>query len=140
MKMAVRWRQEFETGFPELDRQHRSIFEACERLARLAPNDDVFAPEVAGLVEELFAETEAHFLCEEDCMVRVACPVAQANMRAHDVFRESVIGFKNEIAASGLSQSLLKEIVEFVEGWLIAHICHTDIHLRACAKRSPPPA
>jgi hemerythrin len=134
--MAVQWRAEFETGFPELDRQHRSIFDSLGRLEKLLREHRASGPEAAEIARKLFADTDAHFACEETCMIRVACPAAEANRRAHAVFRESVAGFQREIGESGPTEALVRELVELVEGWFIAHICHTDIHLRACAKRS----
>jgi hemerythrin-like metal-binding protein len=132
----LQWTKEFETGFPELDAQHRKLFELVEHMTELidAPVIDV----QAGLKLIAFLEEYArsHFECEERCMVEAQCPSRGINQEAHVLFLEGVQRFKRDFAGRGDKRELLTILQASLRAWLRNHILKIDTKLRDLPKNS----
>jgi hemerythrin len=131
--MSIQWREEFATGVPEIDAQHRRLFDMVNDLeVRLHRGDS--PAKMTDLLDGLARYASEHFAFEEDCMHRCACPKAAVNKLAHLRFVRVVDGAlrqsKCEAPARGLFESLHKEVAE----WLVDHICKIDTSLRSCAR------
>jgi hemerythrin len=132
----IQWTKEYETGFPELDAQHRRLFEMIEQMTDLidAPSIDV----QAGLKLIAFLEDYAreHFECEERCMAETHCPARDINQEAHQLFLEGVQRFKRDFGGRGNKHELLSILQTSMQAWLRNHILKIDTTLRNVAKKS----
>ncbi|MFO1282868.1 MAG: PAS domain S-box protein [Burkholderiales bacterium] len=123
------WNDHFATGLPDIDGQHRALFEILNRLAgQLA-----LAPKLEGLGETFDALSRyaiEHLRYEEAVWQRhlAGDPLEQRHRKSHLAFEESVARLKAG-AGSRPAEDTAREIVSFLARWLAAHIFDSDRHL-----------
>ncbi|MBS2038907.1 hemerythrin family protein [bacterium] len=124
----------YETGFPEVDRQHKKLFDTLNTLEK-----DI----ERGMVEHVLpmtlvflkTYTRHHFSLEEGCMAKHQCPIAEKNKQAHRNLIELVPTFEERLSREGPTEKLAKDIYDFLVNWLSGHILKIDTHLRSCKGR-----
>jgi hemerythrin len=122
--------EKYMTEIELVDNEHRKLFEIIAQTKKVI--DDEFMvdkyDQIVNLIEQLKDYTEFHFSDEEKLMDKIAYPEIEAQKRAHAAFidRLEQIGNAdlNEIDAD--QQGYLVEIIDFLAGWLINHICGMD--------------
>jgi hemerythrin len=129
--MTLTWKDGYTTGVPELDEQHRQIFDLVNGLGRLIERGACDSPEVDALLEGLGEDVQRHFTMEEGCMSRHHCPMAQKNKQEHAQLLRLYLDFLSAFNAEK-SLDALAGFHRAAEGWLLEHICFVDIHLRSC--------
>lgn len=129
--MALIWKPNYTTGVKELDEQHRQIIDQLNRLEALIERGISKGPEVDALLAEMGSHVNEHFICEEDCMERHQCPMAEKNKQEHDQFLGLYRDFRADFGKSRSSQTL-ETFHRAAEQWLLEHVCFVDIHLRSC--------
>ncbi|MBK9989944.1 MAG: hemerythrin family protein [Verrucomicrobia bacterium] len=124
------WTKEYETGFPELDAQHRKLFEIIGQMTNVidAPVIDITAAQK--LVTHLEDYARVHFECEERCMAATHCSSRGINKEAHQLFLEGLQRFKRDFAGSGNKHELLTILQTSLQAWLRNHILKIDTKLR----------
>jgi len=129
------WTQEYETGFLELDKQHRKIFDLIEHLTVLIEAPSADDREMQSVI--LFLETYAkeHFECEERCMAETNCPARDINKEAHQQFLAGVNRFKQDFAGSGQKREFLAILQASLRAWLRNHILRIDTALKGCSPK-----
>jgi hemerythrin len=132
--MALQWSDDYSTGVDKVDDQHKAIFGALNSLETLLDKGEHQSPQAEALLSQIVADTAAHFSFEEQCMNRYRCPAAQENERAHAAFLETVGTFQKRLGKDGMAEPLLRELHTTAQNWILLHICHTDIHLKACVQ------
>jgi hemerythrin len=131
------WQSKYSVGVPEIDREHKRLFELADRLhtAMLAGNGN--ESERAAL-SELIQYTAEHFSHEEALMRRYHYADLTAHHAKHEAFTKAVLEFqtKHEAGAACLSVHML----QFVRTWLVEHIGREDVKVAASipAGRQPP--
>ena len=125
----MEWQSHYATGDPEIDRQHKTLFEASDQFRRTLEaregekTYDLF-------LEFLTAYAEAHFSIEERCMMTHKCPVAERNKHEHKQFLKRVQKENARFATDGFTRDSAKAMLDMVDRWLDSHICRIDIRLR----------
>lgn len=119
--------QEYMTGIDMIDREHKILFEIVERANALVKNwtvgdkyDDIM--EILGELEEY---TISHFSDEEEYMRNIGYDGLAAQQRAHAAFIDKLQSINVEEIDRN-PQEYLESLIEFLLGWLIQHILHTD--------------
>ncbi len=124
----ILWDERFRVGVGRIDDQHKELFAFTNGL-----EEDIQAGWQTGKANEtvqfLVEYAKLHFRHEEDCMLKYQCPVAQINKDAHAQFLSAVEGFQRKLAFSP-GKELITDIHEFLQSWLIQHICKIDVKLR----------
>jgi len=131
----LQWTEKFETGYPEIDSQHKRLVEYINELESLAytTNPDRQEAEfIVNLVDFVEAYTATHFKHEEDCMARHRCPAYSENQAAHESFLRFFRGFKQRFEAEGSRPEVLKELHDVCSGWIQTHILKVDVQLKQC--------
>ena len=132
------WNENFATGHPLIDTQHRMLISYVNRLETLAENTNP-TPEEVGLflrfIEFLEDYIMAHFSEEEECMHRFRCPAHYENKRAHGEFLDFFRGFKLRFEVEGYRPEVVKELFEACVAWIQRHILRIDVQLRPCQTR-----
>lgn len=117
------WNPQWETGFPEIDRQHRQLLDHI---------DQVFQAVAQGKESELVARSlhfladyvEAHFGMEEALMDRSAYPRSAEHRLLHAELRAQVLdlieGHRQDPAA------ISEAVPVFLSEWLLNHIDQQD--------------
>ncbi len=131
--MAIEWKDEYNTGEAEIDKQHKIIFKYLADLeAQMKKGVD--ARYIETLLDNLGLFTRSHFCYEEICMRRIKCPVAAKNKEQHEKLLEAYTRQRQRFELEGLSDELVKGLHDFLANWLVNHILKIDVHMRACIK------
>lgn len=126
----TQWTKEFETGFPELDAQHRKLFEMIDQITELLEAPTLDDQKVLTLVTELENYARCHFECEERCMAETLCPAREVNIDAHRTFLEGVVRLKHDFADKGEKREFLAVLQASLRAWLRNHILRIDATLK----------
>ena len=127
----MRWTEEYSTGVPQVDEQHKVLFKAVNEYRKTFE---------AGEMEEQFEATlkflaqysRGHFKTEEHCMEEYRCPAAQKNKEAHVALTSALGGFIERYEANGYVAAEAQTLLETLEAWLDNHIRAVDCELRRC--------
>lgn len=120
-------KDEYLTGIPEIDAEHRRLFEIAEEAYQLSQNE--FIPDkydnVRAILEELREYTKMHFAHEEAYMESIGYKKMFTQKVQHDAFRSKL----EELDFSNIdehSEEVISEILNFLTDWLVHHILEND--------------
>lgn len=123
------WDDNFNTGLPKVDEQHRKLVRLLNVLAsHVAYQDDL--PELGTIFDELADYTVYHFQTEEAIWCEyLADDPAEAEHRAtHARFIDEVIRLRTGLGSKSMAQ-LADEVLAFLARWLASHILESDRYL-----------
>ncbi len=132
--MTIIWKQGYTTGSPELDQQHREMFDMLNKLEDMIAQGVYEGPKVDAHLKSLGTYVTRHFSDEECCMEKAQCPMAQKNKQEHEQFLNKYVELTSKFSKHRSLQSL-KEVHSWAESWTHEHIAFLDIHLRTCINR-----
>ncbi len=116
------------TGIVELDAQHKYLIDTFNDLGHSIERK--FDPEdISKVLKVLKFFVEFHFKKEEECMLRLQCPAANKNSKAHAAFIQKLRGYQKEFEQSGSSQELAIQIHQDLADWIVNHILAVDTQL-----------
>jgi len=127
------WSDTYATGVPEVDDQHKKLFDMINGLGEDIKN---------GRADRSFDETmkflgeyvKFHFGFEEECMKKLNCPEEQKNKEAHAGFLNLFRDFGQRSKKED-KNALALEIHEAASAWLVKHICGVDVNLKHCVRQ-----
>ena len=119
------WNENFETGFEEIDHQHRGLVELVNRLPALSRGVPG-APALAEVLSELRAYAALHFSTEE--ALWESLPYEDPLIHYLQLHEKEHRDFTRKVAEMGQSTSpeTVGEIVHFLTHWLAGHILEAD--------------
>ena len=121
------WTEEYSVGDPDIDEDHRGLFELIERLQH-APYTDELIAEIIGELEDY---ARHHFAREEELMARVGYPGLDAHAREHREFVEWLDTVKSTYRRAAESPFEVGDVVNtFLKRWLTRHIMEQDMKYR----------
>jgi|ERR1035438_678392 hemerythrin len=117
------WNSRFETGIDAIDSQHKSLFEAVNRLAASfhSGNTEV---EIKKSLDFLVKYTLEHFQAEEHFMREVGYQGLAAHQLEHGRLMNRVRVLQDRLAQG---TPVTMDVTIFFAGWLKHHICGTDM-------------
>lgn len=127
----VAWSDEYSLGLPEIDDQHKVLFQVLNRLWASLINR-ASREEMLAIADELERYTVAHFTAEEVYMRAIEYPDFAEHKKAHKAFVDRLATEKRVVLAGG---NLSLDLVKFLRDWLANHILVTD---KAYARTSKP--
>lgn len=120
---------EYLTGIPLVDAEHKELFAIVEKANNLVRSQDMNETEkiekILEILKSLKGYTKDHFHDEEEYMASIGYNGLEAQKRAHDAFIDKI----ENISMKELyehPQEYLQSLLQFLLGWLINHILHTD--------------
>lgn len=128
--LTVEWTKDIEIGHPDIDEQHRQLFDHVNRFAETIKKDRDFT--LAGPVMDFLDEyVRTHFKDEEDIMEKLGYPFLDVQKNQHERFTENFAALKREMQESDGSDwhFLLFKVQVLVVDWLVHHTCGSDKHL-----------
>ena len=127
--MAIMWSEMMSVGVPVLDSDHKTLVGLINLLQRSIgdPEEYVAVYSVLGSLEEYAAH---HFSREEKMMTVSRCPQIDPHRQTHEGFVERVKDLKNRYEGDPTSVRA-RDCLIFLNGWLVNHICTTDMNYRA---------
>ena len=130
--MAVVWSDAYSTGEPEIDKQHKIIFQYLDDLEVHMNAGDISDKYVKDLLDKLGIFTRSHFCYEEICMRRYKCPIGAKNKDIHTKLLKTYTEYRHQFDVQGVSDDLIQKVHDFLESWLLNHIIKIDTQLRPC--------
>ena len=134
------WTEQFATGSPEIDEQHRRLIRHLNEFECLLVETNPTTTDVTAIIKFLdFLEDYigSHFSFEEKCMADHRCPAHKTNCQAHENFRQMFQHFKLRSQKEGFRNAMLVELNQTINAWIQDHILRVDTRLKPCL---PPPA
>ena len=135
----IKWEPSMSTGVETVDDQHRQLIAWLNDLLG-AMKEGRGRGEIQHLLDELGGYAATHFAHEEGCMARYHCPVAAANMAAHQDFVRVFGAFKAEFERVGATSEIVVRVQRELMAWLTGHIKGIDTQLYPCVKAAGPSA
>lgn len=122
-----RWREAFELGIEEVDKEHRKLFEIGGLLYDLSSNknDTDKYDEIMRVIEELKDYTIIHFNHEEQLMLLHSYENYEAHKFEHDFFVKKLQRIERK-DIEGAQNDAIVEMLSFVADWITSHILKTD--------------
>ncbi len=127
MTIAFVWKEQYAVGVPELDHQHRYLFDLGNEIQKA----DI--KQARAYVMKLYQYATAHFTAEEQHMKQIKYPDIKAHRKLHDQFVSDL----NAISDPFTPQSF-DELKKFLYTWLIHHILNEDHKYFVFANRHKP--
>jgi hemerythrin len=128
----LEWKPAYETGVPEIDTQHKVLFDNINRLGKLLDKAEVDRAEADYLLKFLENYAEQHFKGEESCMARYRCPAHNRNKEEHAQFR-TILGFAiGQYETATTPKVVLTRLHDSMVWWISNHILKVDIQLKSC--------
>ncbi|UOO38341.1 hemerythrin family protein [Oscillospiraceae bacterium CM] len=126
--MAVRWRNSTSCNIKEIDNQHKKLFEISSKLNILEPicTQIDFKDEILDVIDQLKDYSIYHFTYEESLMQKYHYPDYEEHRDAHKAFIKKILDLENGDVNFSSSESL-RHIIDFINGWVMAHILKTDM-------------
>lgn len=115
------------TGIELIDNEHKELFRIVDQANRLVKSYDEASgyDKILDILDNLKEYTKEHFSDEEEYMEGIHYEGLEAQKRAHDAFIQKL----ENIDVSEIDQNpqeTLQQLLEFLLGWLVNHILHTD--------------
>jgi len=124
--MSVRdWSKDFVSGLTEIDAQHKALFEAVNNFAD-EHSEKISNTAIVAFLDKLAVYCDEHFESEESMMIKSGYPLVEHHTKAHEDLRNTVRMVKRQILTNKLNNPF-KTVIDFVTGWLNAHIVYEDL-------------
>jgi hemerythrin-like metal-binding domain len=125
--MAFEWKERYQLGIEEVDRQHRKLFDIGARAYELSRLDNAFDryDDIMEVLHELLDYAQYHFKYEEDFMSKSNFDQLEHHAREHDYFIAKVKSLLSQDIDEN-QQKTLVEITDFLSEWISTHIMLED--------------
>lgn len=114
------WSSAIEVGIPEIDAQHRELFELAA--AFRGKGDEI---RVMKSLVMLCDYAKVHLREEEDMLVKIGYPEIEAHRSAHGEFRRMLRQLLEDSRSLSLDQ-IADRVEALINGWFYNHIMHVD--------------
>lgn len=119
------WTPALNIGVPEIDAQHRALFEQAGRFEAA-----VKAREHNFRLEDLFGYlanyARFHFAAEEQFMRDVGYPRLAEHIQEHSEFSRELLSLVPQWESEDDTTSALAGLLEFLDSWLMDHVTRSD--------------
>jgi diguanylate cyclase (GGDEF)-like protein/hemerythrin-like metal-binding protein len=124
---SFHWDKQFETGLPEVDKQHHILVDLINHFGELlTKNEDISHDEIETVFGELAAYAQYHFQEEENMMQREGLDSCffEKHKNLHNVFLQELTQMHEGVSPQ--QQDTAKSLLKFLIYWLAFHILGTD--------------
>ena len=122
---TIHWSSRYETGIPDIDQEHRLLFDAMNELIAAFRRGDP-RPEVRKVVDVLVNYTMEHLQSEEDWMRDHDFPGLEAHRLEHVAMKATVLGLVQQFEAG---EDLTMKVTVLMADWLQYHLDGSDLAL-----------
>ena len=123
--MAIKWSQQLATNIPEIDDQHKQLFDKINQLYSAIINGGALT-EVSETIGFLEDYADFHFSSEERLMEESSYPDASVHKAEHWKFKQQIEELKTELKDQGVSVQIAVKVQRSIRDWLVTHIRVTD--------------
>lgn len=123
----ITWKDDYLIGHPEIDRQHRRLFDIAAQVFALLRNGAKLDKydRITELITELADYTQYHFTFEENYMKSSG----YKKLLSHKVQHDDFVARINDVDLGSLDENqdvFLCELLDFVLDWIRDHILDSD--------------
>lgn len=119
----IAWKEEFQTGVPLVDEQHRHLVEIINRFED-ALQKGKGSRQMNGILNDLIGYTQEHFACEERLMEEAGYEHLKLHQSQHRQLMQKVERLQFEF--NGAGKRITAEMHELLAYWLVTHILRDD--------------
>lgn len=124
----MQWQDHFRIGVPEIDNQHKKLFEIADNL-QATHNTNAMYREMGKAIKLLVDYIVQHFRTEESFMETVKFPKLESHRMEHRQFikqiQEILIRLKTDKHVSP------SELIAMTSNWIFEHTLHDDVLIKA---------
>ncbi|HOQ16525.1 MAG TPA: bacteriohemerythrin [Defluviitaleaceae bacterium] len=123
----VKWSDDYLIGVPEIDEQHKRLFEIAGRAYKVMQDEysiDKY-DQIIEIIEELKDYAVYHFKSEEEYLTKIQYKKFFSQKIAHDSFVEKINNIDYEKIDEEQDKYLI-EIMDFIVNWIVNHIIKLD--------------
>lgn len=126
--MEIKWKAEYETGYDEVDKQHKLIFQKVNELfvACKAGASDAEAKEMSDFLVDYCS---THFLYEQNLMKAHNYPDYANHFKAHTSFKQFATDFAQKAGKESMNVSMVVKLNQELIKWLVEHIMVVDVKM-----------
>jgi hemerythrin len=117
-EVRFEWQASYGVGIPDIDEQHRTLFEMIDDLAAMAEGRES-GDSVPGAAEKVVSLARSHLAYEEALAARMAEPGYDVIVREHAEFLKKVEGMRKYLETAPVDA--LHTMVEQLKDWVIDH-------------------
>lgn len=128
--MAILWTEALAVGIPDVDAQHKGLFEQADRLLEAA-KAGAGKEEVKRTLDFLGNYVVEHFGTEERYMDQYGYPNSAAHKKEHADLVQYYTNVRAKVEAEGASLAMLFGLQKYIVDWLNHHIRKSDKELGA---------
>jgi hemerythrin len=121
----IQWNKELSVGNSDLDGQHQKLVALINELQEKLFSD-ISTFDINKAILEMFSYTEEHLAHEEELMRKASYPGYIDHKHKHDDFREEIMHFKDTLDGGGEAADIARDILYFLQRWLVTHIKGSD--------------
>lgn len=123
----MEWKDSYACHIPDIDQQHKRLFEIGNQLYTLAllKDNDKNIEKIQAILSELQAYTIYHFQYEEALLDRYQYPTLASHHEEHQQFIDTLLEMEIK-AIQEDSNDLVLKLIMFVSEWISNHIMITD--------------
>ena len=126
------WKKEYETGFEEIDSQHRRIYEIVNELHEVL--EAQHGKEIIWkTLDDLIQYADYHFEYEEAHFAQFGYPGTAKHIEEHNAYRDQVAAFIEESNVKA-TNTLPYRVLDFLVQWWSGHITGSDREYIQCFK------
>ena len=122
MSKCIKWSQSYELGIPELDIQHRQLFNIAKILVD-SVDQNRESEVVEGVLEELSHYTVYHTETEEKLFGEGEN--FDEHIEVHAKFKEEVAGFR-DLYESQTDKEFVEMMILYIQAWIENHVTGRD--------------
>jgi hemerythrin len=135
MPETAGWREDLETGNPEIDNQHKEIFRRAGMLLGKLKTGNVSDEEIKNMVEFMSDYVVEHFGMEEVLQKLFDYPAFEAHRAKHESFIRDFVLLKERYEV-GWAPNMAEDLGRLVVTWLMDHIEKEDKAAAAYIKKT----
>jgi len=133
---TIHWSPRYETGIPEIDQEHRLLFDIMNDLIAAFRRGDP-KPEVRSVLDFLVNYTMGHLQTEEDWMRDHGYPDLETHRLEHEAMKVQVLDLVHQFE---VGVDLTMKVTVLMADWLQYHVDGSDLalaeHSRALAEET----
>lgn len=126
MTTHILWNDNLSSGSPDIDSQHKELFERINKLLATFNGGTFNRQEFSGIIQFLTDYVVLHFGNEERYMAKYAYSSACQHKAQHEQFVKAFMKLKDRLMLEGVNPQLAEETKQLLVDWLINHIKYSD--------------
>ena len=126
--MIIEWNENLNTDIPEIDEQHKTLFENINKLSDVY-NDEFNKDLVWNIVLSIEEYISIHFYTEEKYMKEYSYPDIFRHSQAHKDFTKEFSDLKDKLEDEGITIFIAKGLSHILSEWIINHYKTEDVFM-----------